>query len=69
MAATRFGMGDEIGGMGGGRRADLVLLDHDYKPVNTWYGGELVVEGARSRRCSIKPFQRATDIRTPPITR
>ena len=42
--ATRFGMGDEIGGMGGGRRADLVLLDDAYKPVNTWYGGELVVE-------------------------
>jgi adenine deaminase len=42
--ATRFGMGEEIGGMGGGRRADLVLLDDSYKPVNTWYGGELVVE-------------------------
>lgn len=42
--ATRFGMGDEIGGLGGGRRADLVLLDDDMKPVNTWYGGELVVE-------------------------
>jgi adenine deaminase len=42
--ATRFGMGEEIGGMGGGRRADLVLLDDGYKPVNTWYGGELVVE-------------------------
>ena len=45
--ATRFGMGDEIGGMGGGRRADLVLLDDAYKPVNTWYGGELVVENSK----------------------
>jgi adenine deaminase len=45
--ATRFGMEGEIGGMGGGRRADLVLLDDAYKPVNTWYGGELVVEGGR----------------------
>jgi adenine deaminase len=45
--ATRFGMGDEIGGLGGGRRADLVLLDDGYKPVNTWYGGELVVEGGK----------------------
>jgi adenine deaminase len=45
--ATRFGMGDEIGGMGGGRRADLVLLDDAYKPVNTWYGGELVVENRK----------------------
>jgi len=42
--ATRFNMENEIGGFGGGRRADLVLLDDDYRPVNTWYGGELVVE-------------------------
>lgn len=42
--ATRFGLGDEIGGLGGGRRADLVLLDDAMKPVSTWYGGELVVD-------------------------
>ena len=42
--ATRFGMENEIGGLGGGRRADLVLLSDDLKPVSTWYGGELVVE-------------------------
>ena len=42
--ATRFGMSDEIGGLGGGRRADLVLLDDELKPRNTWYGGELMVE-------------------------
>ncbi|MBO9123939.1 MULTISPECIES: adenine deaminase [unclassified Rhizobium] len=42
--ATRFGMENDIGGLGGGRRADLVLLTDDLKPVNTWYGGELVVE-------------------------
>jgi adenine deaminase len=42
--ATRFGMDGEIGGMGGGRRADLVLLDDDLKPISTWYGGELVVD-------------------------
>ncbi len=42
--ATRFGVDGEIGGMGGGRRADLVLLDDTMKPVNTWYGGELLVE-------------------------
>jgi adenine deaminase len=45
--ATRFGMGDEIGGLGGGRRADLVLLDDSMKPVSTWYGGELVVEDSK----------------------
>ena len=42
--ATRFGMGDDIGGLGGGRRADLVLLDDSMKPQSTWYGGELVVD-------------------------
>ena len=42
--ATRFGMEHEIGGLGGGRRADLVLLTDDLKPISTWYGGELVVE-------------------------
>jgi len=45
--ATRFGLEGEIGGLGGGRRADLVLLDDGFKPVNTWYGGELVVENHR----------------------
>jgi len=46
--ATRFGMEGDIGGLGGGRRADLVLLDDGFKPVNTWYGGELVVEGGKT---------------------
>ncbi|MFK4723289.1 adenine deaminase [Bradyrhizobium niftali] len=42
--ATRFGMEGDIGGLGGGRRADLVLMDDNLKPQCTWYGGELVVE-------------------------
>jgi adenine deaminase len=42
--ATRFGLDGEIGGLGGGRRADLVLLDDELKVRNTWYGGVLVVE-------------------------
>ena len=45
--ATRFGLDGEIGGLGGGRRADLVLLDDDLVPQSTWYGGELVVEDRR----------------------
>jgi adenine deaminase len=45
--ATRFGMEGEIGGLGGGRRADLVLLSDDLKPISTWYGGELVVENRK----------------------
>jgi len=42
--ATRYGMDGEIGGLGGGRRADLVLLDDGLEVRNTWYGGALVVE-------------------------
>ena len=42
--ATRFGRDGDIGGLGGGRRADVVLMDDNLKVRNTWYGGELVVE-------------------------
>jgi adenine deaminase len=45
--ATRYGMDGEIGGLGGGRRADLVLLNDDLEVRNTWYGGALMVEGRR----------------------
>lgn len=45
--ATRFSMEGEIGGLGGGRRADLVLLNDDLEVQNTWYGGELVVEAKK----------------------
>jgi len=45
--ATRYALDGEIGGLGGGRRADLVLLDDDLVPQATWYGGELVVEGRK----------------------
>lgn len=41
--ATRYAMDGEIGGLGGGRRADIVLLDDALNVRNTWYGGELVV--------------------------
>ena len=46
-SATRFGHDNDVGGIGGGRRADLVLLDDDWTPQNTWYGGELMVEARR----------------------
>jgi adenine deaminase len=45
--ATRYAMDGEIGGLGGGRRADVVLLDDDLRPHATWYGGELVVRDRR----------------------
>ena len=48
--ATRYGLDGEIGGLGGGRRADLVLLNDDLVPQATWYGGERVVEEHLGRR-------------------
>jgi adenine deaminase len=42
--ATRFAMDGNIGGLGPGRRADLVLLNDSLEVQNTWYAGELVVE-------------------------
>lgn len=45
--ATRYALDGEIGGLGGGRRADLVLLDDDMDVQNTWYGGQLMVENRR----------------------
>lgn len=42
--ATRYALDGEFGGLGGGRRADLVLLNDALEPQSTWYGGELVVE-------------------------
>jgi adenine deaminase len=45
--ATRFNMEGDVGGLGGGRRADLVLMDDTLKPQCTWYGGELVVENGK----------------------
>jgi len=41
--ATRFARDGDIGGLAPARRADLVLLNDDLVPQNTWYGGELVV--------------------------
>ncbi len=42
--ATRYAKDGDIGGLAPARRADLVLLNDDLVPQNTWYGGELVVE-------------------------
>ncbi len=45
--ATRYALDGEIGGLGGGRRADLVLLDDSMAVRSTWFGGELVVDQRR----------------------
>lgn len=46
-AATRYALDGELGGLGHGRRADVVLLNDALEPQSTWYGGELVVEDKR----------------------
>src|SRR3954468_14480650 len=45
--ATRYAKDGEIGGLGHSRRADVVLLNDQLEVQNTWYGGELVVEGRK----------------------
>lgn len=45
--ATRYARDSDIGGLAPARRADIVLLNDDLVPQNTWYGGELVVEGRK----------------------
>ena len=49
--ATRYAMDSEIGGLGPGRRADLVLINDDLEVQNTWFGGELVVEDKSVTSC------------------
>lgn len=45
--ATRYGMDGEFGALGHSRRADIVLLDDDFMPQSTWYGGVLAVDRRR----------------------
>ena len=45
--ATRYAMDGEFGALGHSRRADIVLLNDNYEPQNTWYGGELLVKDKR----------------------
>jgi adenine deaminase len=45
--ATRYAMDGEIGGLGGGRRADIVLLNDALEVQDTWYGGSRVVADRR----------------------
>ena len=45
--ATRFKIDQNYGALGHSRRADIVMLDEDLKVINTWFGGELVVENKK----------------------
>ncbi len=42
--ATRYNIDRDYGALGHSRRADLVMIDDDLKVLNTWCGGELLVE-------------------------
>ena len=75
--ATRYALDGEIGGLGPGRRADLVLLDDDLVPQSTWFGGELVVKNrkitplldrALSRGYAYPKIAYAT-VKLPPVTK
>ena len=37
----------DYGALGGGRRADIVLLNDNHEVQNTWFGGELLVENKK----------------------
>lgn len=45
--ATRYHLDHELGALGHSRRADVVLLDDELKPRNTWFGGVLMVEAGK----------------------
>lgn len=61
-------MDGEIGGLGGGRRADLVLLNDALEPQSTWYGGELMVDQRKITPTLDASLEaRATATRTPPM--
>ncbi len=45
--AHRYNIDQDYGALGGGRRADIVLLNNNYEVQNTWFGGELVVENKK----------------------
>ena len=45
--ATRYAKDGDIGGLGHGRRADIVLLNDGLEVQHTWFGGQLVVENRK----------------------
>ena len=56
--ATRYAMDGEFGGLGPGRRGDLVLLNDALEVQNTWLGGELVVERRKTTAVLERALQR-----------
>ena len=45
--AQRYNIDQNYGALGGGRRADIVLLNDNYEVQNTWLGGKLVVKNKK----------------------
>ena len=43
-SATRYNIDKDYGALGHSRRADIVMLNDNLDVINTWYGGELLVE-------------------------
>tara|TARA_Y100001970_G_scaffold280428_1_gene389407 strand:+ start:4387 stop:6195 length:1809 start_codon:yes stop_codon:yes gene_type:complete len=43
-SATRYNIDKDYGALGHSRRADIVMLNDNLDVMNTWYGGELLVE-------------------------
>ncbi len=67
--ATRYGLDGEIGGFGGGRRADLVLLDDDLVPQSTCTAVPSWWRIGWSRSRWKRPCRGPTAIRRPPTPR
>ena len=45
--ATRFNIDRDYGALGHSRRADIVMINDNFKVINTWFGGNLVVENSK----------------------
>tara|TARA_B100000029_G_C17585506_1_gene961031 strand:+ start:1149 stop:2957 length:1809 start_codon:yes stop_codon:yes gene_type:complete len=45
--ATRFNIDRDYGALGHSRRADIVMIDDSFNVINTWLGGQLVVQNKK----------------------
>ena len=46
-SATRYNIDKDYGALGHSRRADIVMIDDRFHVINTWLGGQLVVENKK----------------------
>tara|TARA_Y100000590_G_scaffold272013_1_gene305392 strand:+ start:673 stop:2481 length:1809 start_codon:yes stop_codon:yes gene_type:complete len=45
--ATRYNIDKDYGALGNSRRADIIMIDDSLRVINTWFGGELLVENKK----------------------